>query len=614
MTLTQRLSITIGLEGLLVFFLFLFVILFTLGQSESAMDEELKNRGDALVHKLIILSRDLIKHDDKDGLFRLVNNMAKVEDDKTQMVIMYAMIYDNSGNLIAQSDISRIKSINPLEINKIDPAKIPNKGALIADIRSGDWDFYDMSSLISSDNQRVGIARIGVTKGFYKEETKSLKIKVLIFSAIIGSLCLLIGYHLIRRITSPLNQLIKSVEVLDYENPEKIKISNLKRDEIDLLTYSFNRIIQMWREGREKLKESEEMHVSLWEHAEDPMLRIDINKMIIAANRRVEDVLGYSKEVILGSTILDMIPDDYHNLFDNIFQYTLKEGKAETTEIEVLKANKGLLSMELDMRRVLNEKTATFAQIHFRDVSKRNEIEQELISSARFATVGELTAKLAHEVNNPLGVILGFSQEILSEIDNNDPHYRSVRIITEEAKRCKNVMKHLLAFARPPSLKYSSVEIEEIIRESLELILGILEKRGILIKKIVPAALPRLYVDPSQIKAVLLNLYNNAIDAMPQGGELTISVSLNGPDIKITVLDTGGGIKDLDLNNIFMPYFTTKEGGTGLGLCISKRIIEGHKGRLELETKPGIGTSFTISLPAEVKSGETNSDKGQGVQ
>jgi two-component system, sporulation sensor kinase E len=367
------------------------------------------------------------------------------------------------------------------------------------------------------------------------------------------------------------------------------------------------------KETRDRLRESNERYSSLWEHAEDPMLRIDLEKKVIAVNKRVEDVIGIAGEEILGSSIYCIFPDKHYQAFDEIFRYTLEGNKADTAEIEILTGDKRSITMELDMRGVLGGSIVQSVQIHLRDVSKRKEIEQELINSARFATVGELTAKLAHEVNNPLGIILGFSQEILSEIDDNNPHYRSVKIITEEAKRCKNVMKHLLAFARPPSLKYSSVEIEEIIKESLELVLGILDKRGILIKKMVPANSPKLYANQSQIKAVLLNLYNNAIDAMPQGGELTVSVSLNVTTAKISVSDTGEGINEIDLNSIFMPYFTTKEGGTGLGLCISKRIIEGHNGKLEVESKPGIGTSFIITLPVEGKSGEAKSDKGQGV-
>ncbi len=354
------------------------------------------------------------------------------------------------------------------------------------------------------------------------------------------------------------------------------------------------------KESRERLLgESKERYSSLWEHAEDPMLRIDLEKKIIAANKRVEEVIGVAGEEILGSSIYCIFPDEYYQAFDEIFRCTLEGNKADTVEMEILTGDKRSITMEIDMRGVLSGSIVQSVQIHLRDVSKRKEIEQELINSARFTTVGELTAELAHEINNPLGIILGFSQEILSEIDDNHPHYRSVKIITEEAKRCKNVMKHLLAFARPPSSKYSSIEIDEIIKESLELILGILGKRGILVKKIVPANSPKLYANPSQIKAVLLNLYNNAIDAMPQGGELTVSVSPGVTTVKISVSDTGEGINELDLKSIFMPYFTKKEGGTGLGLCISKRIIEGHKGKLEVESKPGVGTSFIITLPVE---------------
>lgn len=360
-------------------------------------------------------------------------------------------------------------------------------------------------------------------------------------------------------------------------------------------------------------KESKERYSSLWEHAEDPMFRINLKKEIIAVNKRVEDVFNVAGDEILGSSIYNLIPDEYRDTFDAIFQCALGGDKPDTIEIEILTRDKKPITMELDIRGVQEGDSVKSVQIHLRDVSRRKEIEQELINTARFATIGELTAELAHEVNNPLGIILGFSQEILSEINDNNPHYKSVKIITEEAKRCKNVMKHLLAFARPPSFKYSSVDLEDIIKDSLELISSIFDKRGIVAKKIIPAELPRLYADPSQIKAVLLNLYNNAIDAMPHGGDLIVSASLNGTYIRITVSDTGKGINNSDLSNIFMPYFTTKEGGTGIGLSASKRIIEGHKGRLVVESLPGTGTSFTISLPAEVKADEINSDKGQGT-
>lgn len=351
------------------------------------------------------------------------------------------------------------------------------------------------------------------------------------------------------------------------------------------------------REKIEKLKESGEKYISLWENAEDPMFRTSQEGKIIAINRRVEEVIGYPREEIVESDIRRIIPDYYHDLFNEVLKYALIGEKAETAEIEVLTRDKGLITMEIDMRGIVAKDAVIAVQIHLRDVSKRKEIEQELINTARFATIGELTAELAHEINNPIGVILGFSQEVLSEMDENHPHYKSIKIITEEAKRCKNVMKHLLTFARPPSFKYSSIDIGEIINESFELILHIIDKRGIAAKKIIPADLPRLHADPSQIKGVLINLYNNAIDAMPQGGDLIVSASLNGSYIRITVSDTGKGINKSDLSNIFMHYFSTKEGGTGIGLSTSKRIIDAHKGKLEVESRPGVGTSFIISLP-----------------
>ncbi len=370
-----------------------------------------------------------------------------------------------------------------------------------------------------------------------------------------------------------------------------------------------------WAEKEKEIKEKEskERYSSLWEHAEDPMFRIDLEKKIIAVNKRVEDVINVTSKEILGSSIYCIISNEYYGTFDEIFQYALDGNKPDTTEIEILTKNRGLITMEIDMRGVHETNSLRSVQIHLRDISRRKKIEQELINSARFTTIGELTAELAHEINNPLGIILGFSQEILSETDENHPHYKSIKIITEEAKRCKNVMKHLLAFARPPALKYSTVDLDKITNESFDLISHITEKREISLKKVLPSDLPRLHVDPSQIKAVLINLYNNAIDAMPHGGELTVSACIDNSYVKIIVSDTGRGIRESDLKNIFMPYFTTKEGGTGIGLSTSRRIIEGHKGRLKVESQLGVGTSFIITLPVEGRSGEEISDKGQGV-
>lgn len=594
-TLTKKLSAIIGL---LVFFLPLLLSLFVINQSEKVLNQELKMRGDALVHKLVFLSTDFILHNDIEGLYKLTNNMVRVEEG-TKNIIVYAMILDNSGKPMAVADPfsimpgSSFKMMNDPDINN-------NRGTLIEDIKAKDSDYYNVTSLISNGKEKIGIARIGITKKYYREEIAWLKINAFFFSIMTGSLGLVVGWFLSRHITNPLSQLTKSIEKLDYESfNEDIKLSPMRHDEIGLLADSFNRIMQRWRENRDKLKESEEIYISSWEQAEDPRLRITPGKKIVAINKKVEELLNYSREEILGSDIYSIIPDEYHQFIDVIFQHALRDEKADTAEIEVLTQDKRSISMEIDMRGVVMNKMVRFVQIHLRDVSRRKEIEQELINSARFTTIGELTAELTHEINNPLGIILGFAQELLTETDKDHSDYKCIKIIAEEAKRCKNVMKHLLAFARPPSFKYSVVDLDSLIKDSFELVSLIIDKRGISVKKDIPANLPKLHIDDSQIKAVLINIYNNAIDAMPQGGDLTISASLESPYVKLTISDTGKGIKEDDMNKVFMPYFTTKEGGTGIGLDISKRIIEAHKGQLTVESCFGKGTNFIILLPAE---------------
>jgi two-component system NtrC family sensor kinase len=260
--------------------------------------------------------------------------------------------------------------------------------------------------------------------------------------------------------------------------------------------------------------------------------------------------------------------------------------------------------MEIDMRSVTGGEggeNVAYVQIHLRDVSKRKEIEEELVRAARFVAIGEMTTDLTHEINNPIGIIAGFAQNILSKMDEGHPYYKFVRIISEEAKRCKEVVKDLLSFSRSSSSKHSFANVGDLINESLEPLLGLSfsQKRSVSVKKDIPDDLPGLYLDISQIKGVLLNIYMNAIDAMPEGGELIIQASLDGLYIKIAVSDTGTGIPEDRLDKVFTPYFTTKEHGTGIGLSISKRIVEGHNGMIKIENRPEGGARCLIWLPLE---------------
>jgi signal transduction histidine kinase len=231
--------------------------------------------------------------------------------------------------------------------------------------------------------------------------------------------------------------------------------------------------------------------------------------------------------------------------------------------------------------------------------NQAQELEQQLLASGRLVAVGELTASMAHEFNNPLGIILGFAQSLLDTLSPSDPNYQHVQIIAEEAKRCEKLVQELLEFGRPKSSDFILTDVEQIIQRTMNLVQPQAAKNKVETVIDVASGLPQIYADPQQLQQILLNLGLNALDAMPKGGKLMMGVaSPSAGNVMITVADTGMGIDSDVLPRIFQPFFTSKKRrGLGLGLPICDRIVKSHGGTIKVESKPGEGTTFKVRLP-----------------
>jgi PAS domain S-box-containing protein len=232
------------------------------------------------------------------------------------------------------------------------------------------------------------------------------------------------------------------------------------------------------------------------------------------------------------------------------------------------------------------------------------ELEQQLIASGRLVSMGEITASMAHEFNNPLGIIMGFTQELISETDPSSSHYRSLKIIDEESRRCEKIIRDLLQFARPKSTDLCPTDIKQVLEKTLGLVATHLYKQKIEAITRIEERLPKIHGDPQELEQVMVNLYLNAIDAMPDGGTLTVAAKPIAGDtdtsqeVAISVSDTGFGIAPEHLSKIFLPFFTAKKKrGLGLGLPICDRIIKNHGGRIKVQSQPVQGTTFEIYLP-----------------
>ncbi len=237
-----------------------------------------------------------------------------------------------------------------------------------------------------------------------------------------------------------------------------------------------------------------------------------------------------------------------------------------------------------------------------------HEREQQLIASDRRISFGELAASLAHEFNNPLGIILGFAQDMLKDVTPDHPFHHCLHIIESEAQRCRRLMERLRDFARPAPMQLYWTDPANIIRTSLDLVAGQCRKQWVIPTLELPPTLPRIYADSQQLQQVLINLFFNALEAMPKGGTLTVgatvapsSAQLNEDavsEVVVTVADTGTGIAADHQVQIFRPFFTTKtKEGMGLGLSICESIMTAHGGRIAVESRVGDGTTFSLFFP-----------------
>ncbi len=228
-------------------------------------------------------------------------------------------------------------------------------------------------------------------------------------------------------------------------------------------------------------------------------------------------------------------------------------------------------------------------------------MKQALKQSEKLAHMGQLSAGIAHELNNPLGVVIMYSNILLEECDNEDPVREDLKLIVEQAGRCKKIVAGLLNFARKNQVNYQLVNIREFTEHSME---GVVMPPNISIGIDDQMTNPEALIDSEQMMQVLTNLIKNAVDAMPEGGTITLLLEDTLGEVSVSVKDTGTGIKEEDRVKIFEPFYTTKGigHGTGLGLATAYGIVKMHKGQISVDSnidpsKGPTGTSFRIVLP-----------------
>lgn len=357
------------------------------------------------------------------------------------------------------------------------------------------------------------------------------------------------------------------------------------------------------RELEERIKEIERHLTEVVESASDLVFSANPRGKILTWNKAAEEITGYNIEDLEGKSFASLFPTSARKQIRGMFR-ELKKGKVISTIELNLKTSEGKqapISWGFGVIRSDKGKVIGLMGVG-RDLTERKEMEVRLLQSEKMASLGRLSAGIAHEINNPLGVIGICTENLLQKEKHDEFKIRNIKRIQAQVDRAAGIVENLLNFSRPTKPDIKPIKAEEVLEDTLALIEHQLKLDNIEIVREFSPGLPKIMGDSSQLQQVFINMIQNAQQAMPDGGKLYIVTKYVEDDknfIWVIFSDTGKGISPKDLPSIFDLFYTTREvgGGVGLGLSLSYSIIQKHKGEIKVTSEVGRGTTFFIKLP-----------------
>ncbi|MGD2270537.1 MAG: ATP-binding protein [Desulfobacterales bacterium] len=391
---------------------------------------------------------------------------------------------------------------------------------------------------------------------------------------------------------------------------------------------------QIWNVYRQIFKDKQALQSA---HAELLYLNQNLenlvterSKALALSEQQYRRIFEISRDMILvankDGSIVDLNPAGYEMLgceasdtfpTQNGFQRFFADGTDWTKLIETIEKKGFVSSYEVNLQRTDGKKMRSLVSgsmdkgsstkediIHLlvKDIEQRRLIEEQISRADKLASIGQLSAGIAHEINNPLGIVLGYTQLLLRQEESESEKQRDLKTIEKHARNCKTIVEDLLNFARSSTPREDLTRIDEALEDVLKFVQQHADLDGIIINKEYDISVPEMFLDEKKIKQVFMNLIMNATHAIGNSGTLALSTRYVPAtrQVFVKIEDNGHGIEKKNLSRIFDPFFTTKPTGegTGLGLSVSYGIIKNHGGNILVESEVGKGSIFTIVLPA----------------
>ena len=365
----------------------------------------------------------------------------------------------------------------------------------------------------------------------------------------------------------------------------------------------------LYREQQERAAELEllkEFNESIVESVTVGLLAVDMDGRITRCNSALEEMLNIRRDEMIGHVVEDLFAEDFSETLSQVLGHSrwhiselrrIYKLHTATRLGRSLVLNIAIAPLEADSQ----ERTGSIVVLE--DVTMRMRLEEQLQQREKLSSIGLLAAGVAHEVNTPLTGVSSYTQMLLGMLPETDPKHALLQKVRRQADRASNIVNNLLNFSRTGSAtEFTEVDVHRVLDDTLQLLEPQLRRSQIEIMRDYTDSLPHVYGNAGKLQQVFTNLLLNARDAIPEGGSITLKTKLSEMDVQVEVADTGIGIAPENIAKIYDPFFTTKGvgRGTGLGLAVSYGIVQEHNGHIAVQSAPGRGTTFRITLPTNL--------------
>lgn len=357
---------------------------------------------------------------------------------------------------------------------------------------------------------------------------------------------------------------------------------------------------------QKELEDSEARYKDLVEQSPLMIHSVNTDRYFLDVNKTELAILGYTIEEMRGKRIEDITPEEFKEDVKGHIERVIREGRSRV-EAQFIAKDGRRIDIEISATGLYDSVTGEFVRTRafVRDITEIKRLQSELVNSEKLALIGKMSSTIAHELRNPLVPIGGFARLLYKKLEQEATLRKYTDVIIKEIDRMEILLHDILYFTKEIKPEFQSANLNEIINDLLYFYNETFTDKNIELHVHLSPDISLIPLDRSKIRQALINIFSNAVDAMPDGGRLTVeSIEKEKEDkhyIVVTIKDSGPGIPEDIKKKIFEPFYTTKIHGLGLGLTLTKNVVESHGGEIEVESAEGRGTTFIISLPVSMQ-------------